>query len=92
MKKYYIGKETLDALEDTHIELKYYVLETEREFDNTMLKEYGVEIEKQDSNRIEKSQVSNITTNQTRIDFIVKTLMKNNVTPVHLHDVIVDML
>ena len=25
-------------------------------------------------------------------DFIVKTLMKNNVTPVHLHDVIVDML
>ena len=42
--------------------------------------------------RIEKSQVNDITTDQARIDFIVKTLMRNNVTPVHLYDVIVDML
>ena len=92
MKKYYIGKETLKILESTDLELSYYILENEHEIDNIKFTEYGIEIEKKDANRIEKSQVVNITTNQTRIDFIVKTLMKNNVTPVHLHDVIEDML
>ena len=92
MKKYYIGNETLYVLDGTQVELKYYILESEHEIDSIMVKEYGIEIEKQDTARIEKSQVVNITTNQTRIDFIVKTLMKNNVTPVHLRDVIVDML
>ena len=54
--------------------------------------EYGVEIEKKDHFRVEKSQIKDITTDQTRIDSIVKSLMKNNVTPIHLHDVIEDML
>ena len=92
MKKYFIGKETLDVLESTYVELKYYVLEDEYEEDSSKFKEYGVEIEKKDTTRIEKSQISNITTDQTRIDFIVKSLMKHSVTPIHLHDVIVDML
>ena len=92
MKKYYIGKETLKVLESTNVELKYYILETEHEDGDAKFIEYGIEIEKKDATRIEKSQISNITTNHTRIDFIVKTLMKNSVTPIHLHDVIVDML
>ena len=92
MKRYYIGKETLEVLEDNCINLKYYVLANEVEKNNTKFVEYGIEIEKQDKSRIEKSQIADITTDQTRIDFIVKALMKNNVTPVHLHDVIVDML
>lgn len=88
MKKYYIGKETLNTIECETFELMYYILENEA--DN--FPEYGVEIQKKTSSRIEKSQVPDITTDQTRIDFIVKTLMQNNVTPVHLHDIITDML
>ncbi len=90
MKRYYIGKETLEAFESGSFELIYYVLENEGEHNN--FSEYGVEIQKKTSSRIEKSQVPDITTDQTRIDFIVKTLMKNNVTPVHLHDIITEML
>ena len=92
MKKYCIGKATFETLEKASIELKYYVLENELEDNDKKFKEYGIEIEKNDFSKVERSQVANITTNQTRIDDIVKTLMKNSVTPVHLHDVIVDML
>lgn len=92
MKRYYIGKETLNAIECETFELMYYILENEVEYENNNFLEYGVEIQKRTSSRIEKSQVPDITTDQTRIDFIVKTLMQNNVTPVHLHDIITDML
>lgn len=92
MKRYYIGKETLNAIECEAFELMYYILENEVEYENNNFLEYGVEIQKKTSSRIEKSQVPDITTDQTRIDFIVKTLMQNNVTPVHLHDIITDML
>lgn len=91
MKKIYVGKEFLDVLENT-LELKYYILETEYKVDNMNIKEYGIEIEKYSYSKIERIQVPNVTTDQTRIDFIVKILMKNSVTPVHLHDVIGDML
>lgn len=92
MKRYYIGKETLNAIECEPFELMYYILENEVEYENNNFLEYGIEIQKKTSSRIEKSQVPDITTDQTRIDFIVKTLMQNNVTPVHLHDIITDML
>lgn len=97
MKRSYIGKETLSFLETSCATLKYYILEEEIEVENEEKKpekhiEYGIEIEKQDEVRVEKSQVKEITTDQTRIDQIVKSLMKNSVTPVHLHDVIEDML
>ena len=89
MIRNYIGKETLEI---PSIELKYYILEEVVELGSSKLVDYGIEIEKQDSARIEKSQVKDITTDQTRIDNIVKSLMRNSVTPVHLHDVIEDML
>lgn len=92
MRKYYIGKETLKVLEDSDIELKYFILETEKVINNKKIRDYGIEIEKQDNTRTEKSRVSSITTDQTRIDYIVKTLMKNGVTPIHLYDVIEDIL
>jgi len=92
MKRSYIGKETLMIHEKSSFELKYYVLEEVVENESNQYVEYGVEIEKQDSSRIEKSQIKDITTDQTRIDIIVKSLIRNSVTPVHLHDVIEDML
>ena len=87
-----MGKGALEILENLHIELKYYILENEIEKDCIKFVEYGVEIEKQDNSNFESSRVTDITTDQTRIDFIVKSLMKNGVTPVHLRDVIMDIL
>ena len=92
MKRSYIGKETLEIHEKSSFVLKYYILEEVVENESSKHVEYGVEIEKQDSSRIEKSQIKDITTDQTRIDYIVKSLMRNSVTPIHLHDVIEDML
>ena len=86
MKKFFIGKETVTC--ENKFELKYYVLENKKK-DYT---EYGIEIEKTDNFNIEVNQVTDITTDQTRIDYIVKSLMQNSVTPIHLHDVIEDML
>ena len=92
MKRYYVGKEALDLVDSEGLELKYYILEDEFYEKDVCISKYGIEIEKKEKTRIEKSQVNDITTDQARIDFIVKTLMRNNVTPVHLYDVIVDML
>ena len=92
MKRYYVGKEVLDLVDFESFELNYYILEDEIDECDRHIFKYGIEIEKKEKARIEKSQVNDITTDQARIDFIVKTLMKNNVTPVHLYDVIVDML
>ena len=87
------GTETLKTLDSSSImKLRYYILEDEIMVDGKSLIEYGVEIEKLENQGIEKSQIASITTDQSRIDFIIKTLKKNSVTPVHLHDVIVDML
>ena len=93
MKRYYVGKEVLDLVDFKVFELNYYILE-DKTYDenNVCVSKYGIEIEKKEKTRIEKSRVNDITTDQVKIDFIVKTLMKNNVTPVHLYDVIVDML
>lgn len=92
MKRSYIGKETLVIHEKSSFELKYYILEEEVELESSKHIGYGIEIEKQDNTRIEKSQIKDITTDHTRIDIIVKSLMRNSVTPIHLHDVIEDML
>lgn len=92
MKRSYIGKGTLEILDSSFIELNYYILEEEIEEKSNKYVEYGIEIEKKDNSRTEKSQVMDITTDQTRIDYIVRSLMKNSVTPIHLHDVIEDML
>ena len=92
MKRSYIGEETLEIHEDSFISLQYYILEEDVEISGSKYVEYGVEIEKKDHFRIEKSQIKDITTDQTRIDSIVKSLMANSVTPIHLHDVIEDML
>ena len=86
MKRNYIGKETLD------FELKYYILEEEVEVESSKYVGYGIEIEKQDNLRVEKSQIKDITTDKKRIYYIVNLLMKNSVTPIHLHDVIEDIL
>ena len=76
--------------DDEPAKLIYYILEKENEEES--FKEYGVEIEKLEKFRTEKSRVLDITTDKTKIELIIKLLMKNAVTPVHLHDVIEDLI
>ena len=92
MKKYYIGKEILSTSNIANAELNYYVLEDEKDDEKLKIMEYGIEIEKRENARIEKSQIKDITTEYSKVECVVKILMANSVTPVHLHDVIMDML
>ena len=85
MKKFFIGKETVAC---NNFELNYYILSNEKK----TYTEYGIEVEKIDNYNIERSQVTDVTTSKTAIEDIAKSLMRNTVTPMHLHDIIIDML
>lgn len=76
--------------DDEPAKLIYYILEKENEEES--FKEYGVEIEKLEKFRTEKSRVLDITTDKTKINLIINLLMRNAVTPVHLHDIIEDLI
>ena len=91
MKRYYFGDEVLDLVcGDEQAKLIYYILENENDIGS--FKEYGVEIQKVEKYRTEKSRVLDITTDESRINFIINLLMRNAVTPVHLHDIIEDLI
>ena len=94
MDKFFIGEECL-ALENKRIvELKYFLLEQSKFVEETgeSTKSYGVEVEKWSGNKVEKDFVYDITTEKECAMDITNSLKKNRVMPVHLKDVIVDML
>ncbi len=76
------------------VELRYYVLE-EKRFNEDFGGEYvsfGIEVEKEEVNDVETCKVSDITSDKEKIYSIVNTLTRNEVFPVHLNDVILDMM
>lgn len=94
MDKFFIGEEYL-ALENKRIvELKYFLLEqskiNEETGENTIT--YGIEVEKWNGKKLEKDFVNDITTEMEFAISITDSLKKNKIMPVHLKDVIVDML
>ena len=94
MDKFFIGEECL-ALENKRIvELKYFLLEqstiSEETGKNTIT--YGIEVEKWSGRNVEKDFVYDITTEKECAMSITNCLKKNKIMPVHLRDVIVDML
>ena len=94
MDKFFIGEEYL-ALENKRIvELKYFLLEQAKISDETgeSIVSYGIEVEKWSGNNIEKDFVYDITTEKECAMNITNSLKKNKIMPVHLKDVIVDML
>ena len=94
MNKFFMGEEYL-ALENKRIvELKYFLLEQSKIVEETgeSTISYGIEVEKRSGNNIEKDFVNDITTEKECAMSITNCLKKNKIMPVHLKDVIVDML
>lgn len=94
MARQYIGNEHLEVANSKKVELKFYVLEQNKYFDEyeKEVLTYGVEIEKLDGKHIESEKVEDITSEKERINEISKLLKENKVLPTHLQDVIIDIL
>lgn len=94
MARFYIGGEDVNATDSRILKLKYYILKDELFYEefNKSIVTYGIEIEKIENEAIESSCVSNITCDSSKINEIGYVLRKNQVLPVHLRDVILDIL
>lgn len=94
MAKHSVSLAHLKLNNNQDAELRYYVLE-EKRFNEDVGIEYisfGIEIQKEEDNIVEESKVSDVTCDKEKIYSIVDILAKNEVFPVHLNDVIADML
>ncbi len=94
MNRLLIGEEYL-ALENKRIALlKYFILEQSKaiEKNENEITTYGFEIEEWNGNNVEKSFVNDVTTEKDYALKVTDCLMKNKVMPVHLKDVLVDLL
>ena len=94
MDKFFIGEEYL-ALENKRVAtLKYFLLEEAKIVEETgeMKNSYGIKVEKWIGKDLEEDIVSNVTTEKENAKSITLCLKENKVTPVHLKDIIVDML
>ena len=94
MDKFFIGEEYL-ALENKRIvELKYFLLKQSKISEETGERDvsYGIEVEKWNGEEVEQDSAYDITTEKESAVNITNCLKKNKITPVHLKDVIVDML
>jgi hypothetical protein len=92
--KLFIGEERL-ALENKRIAtLKYFLLEEAKFVEETKESEktYGIYVEKWNGELLETEIVKDITTKKENAMQITKCLKRNKVMPIHLKDVIVDML
>lgn len=78
--------------EDKEETLKYYILDNEITLDNQVSKVYGLEIVKENNLNTENSLVSDLTTNKEFAEDIIKKLMDNTVTPMHLYDVLENLI
>ena len=94
MDKFFIGEEHLTLENKRVVELKYYVLKQEKFVEETGENKitYGIEVEKCSKPKTEKEIVLDVTTKEENIMRITNCLKENKITPIHLKDVIVDML
>ena len=94
MDKFFIGEEYLTLENKRVVELKYFVLKQAKFVEETGENKisYGIEVEKCSKPKTEKEFVLDITTKEEDIMRITNCLKENKITPIHLKDVIVDML
>ncbi len=94
MVKFCVGSECLEMLDGRRVELKYYILEQEKfyaELDKKYIS-YGLEVIKKDNDLVERNLIEDITCDSEKINFISCKLKENKILPVHLEDVVIDML
>ena len=92
MNKFLLGEESLDDKGETR--LKYFLLEESKYVEETSknVKCYGIEAQKITKDNIEKNLVHDITTEKESAVSMVNILKNNKIMPIHLQDVIMDML
>ena len=94
MDRVFGGEEYL-ALENKRVAvLRYFVLEQSIILEETgdKITTYGLEVEKWMGTSLEKDFVSDVTTEIEKVTNIMDCLRKNKVMPVHLKEVLTDML
>ena len=94
MIKLLMGEERLKLENEEDAQLKYFVLEEAKFVEETReyKKTYGIYVEKWKDGSLEEDFVNDITTEKEKAMRITNCLIKNKITPVHLKDVIIDML
>ena len=94
MDKFFIGEESLELENKRIVELKYFLLEEAKFVEETgeSKKTYGICVEKWNKNELENDFVHDITTEKENALRITNCLKENKITPIHLKDVIIDML
>ncbi len=94
MARFYIGGEDVEVTDSRIIELKYYILKQELFYEDFGKKiiTYGIEIEKIEKGIIESNSIKNVTCDNSKINEIGNILKENSVLPVHLKDIILDIL
>ncbi len=94
MERLYIGEEYL-ALENKRVAtLRYFVVEQSKSVEDNKegISTYGLEVEKWNGKNVESGFVSDVTTDKEYAVDIMDCIRKNKVTPIHLKDIVVDML
>lgn len=94
MERLYIGEEYL-ALENKKMAvLRYFVLEQTKSVEDIegKVSTYGFEVEKISGKNVESNLINDVTTDKEYAVDLMDCLRKNKVTPIHLSDVLADML
>ena len=91
MKKCFIGSTSVIVDDGENMDLKYYLIKEEKTFADTNdpITTYGVEIDK---NNIEREIIRDVSVNEAKVNKVISTLISNQVTPIHLYDVIENFL
>lgn len=88
MSKEQIGEE----LNINKFVLTYFLTKSEILSEGEKYIVYGIEIEKKSLSKVETSIIKDVTIDKIRAIEIVETIRRNNVTPVHLNDVMENFL
>lgn len=90
MKQIFLeGKKTVQLEDNRVMDLAYYLLENPRE-DNTVL--YGIKITKTIDEYTESEEVDAISYSKEFVQQIIQTLMKNEVTPISMIEIIDEII
>ena len=94
LERLFVGDEYLTLENDETATLKYFVLEHSKVMEETNddVMTYGFEIEKWTKNTVERDVVYDVTTKKDTAFDVMYMLKENKLMPVHLKDVVADML
>ena len=92
--KIFVGKEELELPNHSCAKINYYILKEKKYYEEVDIQKetYGIEIEKIVSQEVENSILEDITCDISKIQYMIVLLKRNQVTPVHLKEVVEDLI